>query len=319
MPIHYFKTNRPIALLFYAPFVALAWLPYWIQVNDNQTINEFPFAIFKVNFSASTMALSVFGAICILLQAFIFNRIINRSEILGRESHLHGAVYILFAAFIYPNGSINDQMLSMFFILPALGKWWKLSEQRDVIALCFDSAILSSLAMIIYLPNALFILLIFSSLMLFRTFNLREAIYIFIGLTLPILFWFSFCFVVEIPYWNVATALISFEWKSNIKWIIFYSVTGFLSLISLLHYLGVTPQQVIKTRKMRSLVFIYLILAGLIMALRMAIIWEWTFPFLTLVPIVIFISGLLNKVTVSKLGTFLLYLSWATWLYASFS
>jgi hypothetical protein len=150
-------------------------------------------------------------------------------------------------------------------------------------------------------------------------FNLREAIYIFIGLTLPILFWFSFCFVVEIPYWNVATALISFEWKSNIKWIIFYSETGFLSLISLLHYLGVTPQQVIKTRKMRSLVFIYLILAGLIMALRMAIIWEWTFPFLTLVPIVIFISGLLNKVTVSKLGTFLLYLSWATWLYASFS
>src|SRR5687768_1641738 len=140
MPFHYLKTNQPIALIFYAPWAALAWLPNWIQPVDRQSITEFQYTILNLQSGAQPWLLSLLGMFCIIIQAYQFNAVVNRSEMLGRENHIHGAIYILMASMVYPGGSVNDQMLSMFFIIPALGKWWSLAEQRQVISLCFDSA-----------------------------------------------------------------------------------------------------------------------------------------------------------------------------------
>ncbi|MFI5203651.1 MAG: hypothetical protein ACHQF2_04075 [Flavobacteriales bacterium] len=316
MPFHYFKTNQPIALIFYAPWAALAWLPHWIQMSDNQSFVEFPYTTLQLSTGFSAWAMSVLGMFCITAQAYQFNYAINRSEMLGRESHIHGAVYVLAASMVYPNGALTDQMISMFLIIPALRKWWSLAEQRQVISICFDSAFLISVASIIYLPNALLLILAFAALMLFRTFNAREAFYLFIGFILPLLFWFSFCFIAQRPWWNYSAQVVNYTWRHEMEWLVWYGSAGLLLLVSVLYYLSITPHQVMRVRKMRSLVFIYLMLSAIALVLYQLLQHKLTFPFMALLPLCVFISGLVNMPVKSKVGLVLLYMTWFTFLYA---
>lgn len=260
--------------------------------------------------------LSLLGMLCITIQAYQFNFTINRAEILGRESHIHGAVYILVCSMAYTGGSISDQMIAMFFIIPALGKWWNMAEQRQVISTCFDSAFLLSVACIIYLPNVLLIWLAFASLMLFRTFNVREAVYLLIGLILPPLFWITACYVWQYNWLNYSADIITHAWSGQLHWVVWYAAGGLLVVVALLHYLSVTPQQVMRIRRMRSLIFIYLLLAAVVPITRQLMGYRMVFPFMALLPVSIFISGWVHMPVKSKIGLLALYLAWFTFLHA---
>jgi hypothetical protein len=209
-------------------------------------------------------------------------------------------------------------MVSMFFIIAAMGQWWSMAEQRNVISVCFDSAFLIGLATIIYLPSGVMLFQAFTSLMLFRTFNFREALYTLIGFLLPLLFWITTCFVLQWNYFTKTEILPSFVWNKSLDDLIWQVSAGVLILFSVLHFLSVTPQQVIRVRKMRSLVFFFLFFSCLPL-----VVYYWgnhtlTFPYLTLPALSVFVSGFIVGNHRAGIAVWLTYLVWFIFLYVRF-
>lgn len=168
-----FRSNQPELGLLY-PLVGLVfWLPgWWIE---HATTPELTLIWFSPNNPLHAGKLGVAaGLIAVLLGAFLFNRIFQQYDLISRKNQIPGLCYVL--AFSWSPLLIQHNYLlyALVFVLLAIQSLMQIYRQHNVLGEVFNASILIGIATIIYIPAAAFIIAIWLSLIVLRSFNARE-------------------------------------------------------------------------------------------------------------------------------------------------
>lgn len=200
--INQFRTLNPINLLTlfaYTFFMRLA-----IFVNLPPVLNfEFlePYAKFFLqipidNNSFSPSANIFFAAILVFIQAVIFNRVINKHGLLNKPGYLPALLYITGASLFMPFLILSPVLMCNFLLIWIMDKFLKIGKSPNAIMLMFDIGVIIAIGSLIYFPFIVMLLMIWLSLLLYRSFNWREWISGLVGFALV------FFFLAVFYYWH---------------------------------------------------------------------------------------------------------------------
>ncbi|RYD78553.1 MAG: beta-carotene 15,15'-monooxygenase, partial [Sphingobacteriales bacterium] len=199
--INQFRKLNPvnlILLLAYTFFMRIV-IFYEVPARLNFDFLE-PFARLLINIDLdnafSPSANIFFAGILVFTQSLIFNRIINNHNLLAKPSFLPALMYITGASLFLPFMVLSPALICNFLLIWLIDKFLKLAKSANSITTVFDIGMIIALGTLIYFPFMAMILMIFLSLLLFRSFNWREWVAGFIG------FLTVFFFLAVFYYWK---------------------------------------------------------------------------------------------------------------------
>ena len=139
----------------------------------------------------------VFGFVLTTSQVFHLNYIVQKHEVLYKNSYLPGLFYMLFIAMIPQFLTFHPVLLANSMLLFVLDKLFKIYKNPAAMSLAFDSCFIIGLTTLIYLPAISFFLLFALSILILKTFSWRDLLVGLIGLSLPFFFTFIYYFWID--------------------------------------------------------------------------------------------------------------------------
>lgn len=184
--INLFRKLNPLILLLLV-FIAIV-LRIGVLVQLPETI-EFNFlesyAASLVDLPSDSLFNSAsnvfFAAVITLIQAVIFNRIINNYNLLGRPSFLPALMYITASGLLAPFLVLSPALICNFLMLWIIDKFLKIYRKAEVRSTMFDLGMIIAAGTLIYFPFVAIFPLLWISLIMFRPFDWREWISGIIG------------------------------------------------------------------------------------------------------------------------------------------
>ena len=201
MIVRFFRTHQP-ALLFIIPFIAfLLWMPVLFHPQSSQINLVMPLYSILYPFITNYPSVStVFAVLLITIEAFIFNALIQRYELLGKSSYMPAFIYVLFFSVNPLINFLHPIILGMLFFLPALnfllGTYRKENAKSDL----FFVGFLLAMASLVFRPFLTLLPFLFIAITVLRPFLWREWAMIALGILLPYIYVFLYC------YWTDSTA-----------------------------------------------------------------------------------------------------------------
>ncbi|MFN0190249.1 MAG: hypothetical protein ACKVQV_16240 [Bacteroidia bacterium] len=205
--------------------------------------------------------LSTFLAVLLFTsQALHINYIINKHEVLYKQSWLPALMYIIIAGLFPPFLWIHPILFVNSLLILVFDKLFSLYKHPAPLALSFDGAFLLSLAALFYLPTIFLFLFYILCILILRPFSWRLWIVSIMGLLLPFFFAFFYYF------WN--NELMSFYERVfvsgikrkidlahifNVKYILSVVIVGILFILSLLKLQTNYFKNVTKSRLIQQL------------------------------------------------------------------
>lgn len=199
--INQFKTLNPINLLLlfaYTFFMRIAFLinpPPRLNFEFLESYTKFMIQI-PLGSSMSVTGNIMLAGILIYIQAVYFNRIVNNHQLLAKPSFLPALLYITGASLFDPFLILSPVLICNFLLILVMDKLLKIGKAPNAIMLMFDVGLFIAVGTLIYFPFVMMLLLIWLSLLLYRSFNWREWISGLVGF-LSITF-----FLAVFYYWN---------------------------------------------------------------------------------------------------------------------
>ena len=199
--INQFKTLNPLNLLllfaytFFMRIVIFVRPPEHLNFEFLESYTKFLIPIpIGDNFS---ITLNIFiAAILIYIQAIIFNRVVNNHGLLAKPGYLPALLYITGASLFEPFLVLSPTLICNFLLILIMDKLLRIGKSQTAIMLMFDVGIFIAIGTLIYFPFAVMILLIWLSLLLYRSFHWREWVSGLVG------FLTIFFFLAVFYYWN---------------------------------------------------------------------------------------------------------------------
>ncbi|MFZ4263114.1 DUF6427 family protein [Sphingobacterium sp. HJSM2_6] len=109
-----------------------------------------------------------------LLQAFYLNRIINHYNLLGKPNFLTALMFMTLVSVFIPFLVLSPTLICNFITIWMLQKLFNIYKHADVKGIMFDLGLLVALGSLIYFPFISMLVLIWASLIIYRTFAWRE-------------------------------------------------------------------------------------------------------------------------------------------------
>ncbi len=113
-------------------------------------------------------------AFLIFIQAFLFNLIVNKHNLLGKQTYLPALLYVIFCSLLVPFLTLSLPLVCNFFMLYIFNKLLQIYKQPDAIAPLFDIGLVIAVATIIYYPLAFLMIFGWACLIVLRPFYWRE-------------------------------------------------------------------------------------------------------------------------------------------------
>ncbi|SEM38995.1 hypothetical protein SAMN05216436_10464 [bacterium A37T11] len=132
-----------------------------------------------------------------LVQAVIFNKIVNDYNLFGKPGFLPALMYITLASLLSPFLVLSPVLICNFLLIWMIDKFLSMHRQTEVKPLMFDLGMIVATGTLFYFPFILMFLLLWIGLLIFRPFNWREwiaglmgfiTIYFILGIAY---FWFD--------------------------------------------------------------------------------------------------------------------------------
>lgn len=199
--INQFKTLNPINLLLLFGFTFFMRMA--ILISPPERLNfEFlePYTKFMIqipigdSFSVHTNIL--LAGILVFIQAVFFNKVVNDHSLLPKPSFLPALLYITGASLFEPFLILSPVLICNFLLILIMDKLLKIGKSASALMIMFDVGVFTALGTLIYFPFVVMLLLIWLSLLLYRSFNWREWVAGLVGF-LTIMF-----FLAVFYYWN---------------------------------------------------------------------------------------------------------------------
>ncbi len=198
--IKQFRSLSPINLLFlagYTVFIRIAIfynLPSSLNFDTLESSNSI---LIRIPLDSVSVTANIFlASVIVLVQALIFNRIINNHALLAKPSYLPALLYVTGASLFMPFLLLSPMLICNFIIIFIIDKFLKLAKTANAMSIMFDVGMLIALGTLVYFPFIMFLLMLWLSLLMYRPFNWREWIAGIIG------FLNIFLFVAVYYYWN---------------------------------------------------------------------------------------------------------------------
>lgn len=209
--INQFRTLNPINLLILFAYTFFMRMAIFMDIPPRLNF-EFlePFAKFFIQIpienSFSPGANIFFAAILIFVQAILFNRIVNNHGLLNKPGYLPALLYITSASLFMPFLVLSPTLICNFLLIWIMDKFLKIGKTPHAIMIMFDIGMIIAVGALIYFPFIVMLLMLWLSLLLYRSFNWREWVSGLVG------FLTIFFFVGVFYYWHNDIALFYKIW-----------------------------------------------------------------------------------------------------------
>ena len=211
--------------------------------------------------------------VLITIQAYLFNTLINRFEVLYKNSNIPVIIFIILYGLIPDFLSLSPFILVNTLMPLALWKIFALYKSERPVTRAFDTGFVFSLMILCYLPMALLVVFMYLCIAILRPFNWREWVASALGLATPAILLFTILLVtnkmhlriteVNTDTWLPVIKLQSLSWHYILPALVI-AVILFLSFLKL--YANYS-KNVIRMRKFQlcfMLLLIFLLLIILI-------------------------------------------------------
>ncbi|MFD0940646.1 DUF6427 family protein [Pedobacter boryungensis] len=199
--INQFRNLNPVNLLILAVYAIFMRLAIFLNLPDHlnfeflESYTKF-FIQIPLTSSFSPGVNILFATILTFIQAILFNRIINNHGLLAKPSYLPALLYITASSLFLQFLILSPPLICNFLLIWIMDKFLKIGKTPNAMMSMFDVGMIIALGTLIYFPFIVLLIMLWLSLLLYRSFNWREWIAGFIGfLTL-------FFFVAVFYYWN---------------------------------------------------------------------------------------------------------------------
>lgn len=270
MLIGKFKSNNPLLNIILLLMAIIFWIDGFVFYSNVELSSQnlaplytFIYQMFSPNPFWSVLLSFVF----MLLQAFMFNRVITNKNLVDRNSYLPALVFIVLMSSSFKLVGLQPFWFANFFLIIALDKIVDDFDEQDTYKEIFNVGLLIGIASLFYYPVLGFFPLIWISLVIYYLVNLKSLFASLLGLLLPYLFvatyyfWFDKLGLEFKEWWSFFQSvfdnpllLTAFQWVT-------FSVVGFTTLIALLvvYGSGLRDKPVRLRKRHRVLLFFFLI------------------------------------------------------------
>ena len=198
--INQFRTLHPLNLLLLVAYLILMRIAIFLNLPADLSFEILePYTKLFINFpkdALSSEANVFFATVIALVQALIFNRIVNNHGLLAKPSYLPALLYLTGTSLFLQFLILSPALICNFLIIVIIDKFLKLSKTGSAMSIMFDVGMLIAIGTLIYFPFILMLVMLWLSLLMYRAFSWREWISGLIG------FLTIFIFVAVFYYWN---------------------------------------------------------------------------------------------------------------------
>ncbi|MFN0255103.1 DUF6427 family protein [Pedobacter ureilyticus] len=198
--IDQFRSLHPLNLLLLVAYLILMRIAIFLNLPAELSFEILePYTKLFINVpknALSSEANVFFAAAITLVQALIFNRIVNNHNLLAKPSYLPALLYITGTSLFLQFLILSPALICNFLIIVIIDKFLKLSKTGSAMSIMFDVGMIIAIGTLIYFPFILMLVMLWLSLLMYRAFSWREWISGLIG------FLTIFIFVGVFYYWN---------------------------------------------------------------------------------------------------------------------
>jgi len=226
------------------PLVLLVmWVFILPKPEITNTENAFPLFLYILQIIKSNRELLIGSSVVlIVLQAFFLTEVINRQNVLRESSHLPALMYVVLMSCFPEQLSFNPLLIANFFIIIFLNSLFNFYKSEEIAFDAFDAGLFIGIATLFYWPSVFLFPLIWSALIVLRTFVWREWIASLIGILLPffyfcaLLYWYdqlSINSIISIlaPFYSV-----QFSTEFNTTYIILFVILATIAIASIIKF-----------------------------------------------------------------------------------
>ncbi len=293
-----FKANNPFntfLLFVYGLILKFCWFRNPIEPG----INKFDGLLYKAAFPYihSLWAWSPFFFLTIVYlfiftQAVIFNRLLSTQRLFQKANYLPGMSYLLISSFVPEWNQFSSVLIVNTLMIWSYSKMNKLYNNQDPKENLFNLGMIISFCSFLYVPSVLFLLLLFFSLAITRTFRIREWTVCILGLITPYYFLLISIFlhdnnIKRFKFPILYPRLVNFH--ISLIQIVFYSFVVLIALIGVFFINNNLKKQVVHVRKSWAIILVYLFIAAIIGVFYSNN--EKTYLYLVLVPFSTYIAA----------------------------
>lgn len=199
--INQFRNLSPINLLLlvaYAFFMRIAIFIDLPERFDFEFLEPYAKLLIKIPSTSSFPPLVnvLTATVVVIIQALLFNAVINRHNLLSKPSYLPALLYVTGSSLFLQFLIISPPLVCNFVLIWIMDKFLKIGKAPNAIMIMFDVGMLIALGTLIYFPFIVLLAMLWLSLLLYRSFNWREWMAGFIG------FLIVFFMIAVFYYWN---------------------------------------------------------------------------------------------------------------------
>ena len=171
--------NPSVILLIFLYVVAFNLVlfidPFFFSIPQPQApFSQLFFYITDSLFGNNHYALAIIAIILLFVQSLMINNLVNSTKLFASTTFVPAIIYIttacLFREFLF----LSSAMLSLMFIIPALGMSLRFFRRQRSTTEIFDMGFLIGIAALFYRPASILVILLFVALSAMRSFNWRE-------------------------------------------------------------------------------------------------------------------------------------------------
>jgi len=146
--------------------------------------------------SLSPLANALMATVLVIIQALIFNMVVNKNGLLSKPTYLPALLYVTGSSLFLQFLIISPPLICNFILIWIMDKFLKIGKSPNAMMMMFDIGMLIALGTLIYFPFIVLLIMLWLSLLLYRSFNWREWVAGLIG------FLNIFFFIAVFYYWN---------------------------------------------------------------------------------------------------------------------
>lgn len=199
MILRLFKTTQPLPLVLLGIIaVTMRVISYhqFYRVVDPNGMPLYDLVLYLMRGMPMSM-FAVVGCVLTTSQAIHLNRVLNKHEILYKQTWIPAIIYIFIVALLPPFLWFHPLLFVNSILIFSLDKIFTLYKNQTVLALDFDSCMLLSLAALFYLPAVVLFLIYIIGIIILRPFSWRDWVVGMMGFVLPFFFAFTYYFLTD--------------------------------------------------------------------------------------------------------------------------
>ena len=243
----------------------LLWLPFLLNgisspgsgpFTSSPLFNSIDFSVKQGTFLYFLLSLLTW-----LILAYTFLSLNRRHLFLETRSFLPFIFIMIGAPLNLYAFTLSEQTMATIFILPAIDKIFSSDTKKGSDYSWFPAGLWIGLASLVWLHAAIFLIVVFSGVILYRTFNVREWVQVLLGFLTPWYFMGGIYYIIHLDLSGLFR-IISACWTAPLshRVLIPLAFTGIVLIIASFHVTFQFQKMKLKNRKAFQILFVYFLL-----------------------------------------------------------